>query len=79
MSLTHPFMCSRYKDAEDWYYGGATKDDAINAGLDLWGGEDPEGGFWVAPSHPTTDVEKEDGADYEFTVAPEKAEWIPIA
>lgn len=77
-TIERPLFISCYKHAEDWYWGGETMDDAINAGLDLWGGEDRPYGFWVAPGHKTTTAEASDGAEHPYTVEADKAEWIPI-
>lgn len=77
-TIERPFFCARSKNAEDWYWGGETWDDAVNAGLDLWGGDDPEDGFFIAPSHRTTAAEEADGCEHPYAVEAEKAEWIPL-
>jgi len=63
-------------------WGGDTKDDAVNAGLDLWaeGGEADQrpDGFWIAPSHKSRDDHDEDSDDHEYTIEPKHAEWIPL-
>lgn len=77
-TIERPLFCSRSKDAEEWYWGGETMDDAINAGLDLWGGEGRPDGFWVAPGHKTTPAEEADGMEHPYTVEADKSEWIPL-
>lgn len=73
--LDRPWLCALKKDYERWEWGGATMDDAINAGLALWGGENRPDGFWVAPSHAS---KSEDDSEKDYTVESDKAEWIPL-
>lgn len=75
-----PWLCALEKWAEHWEWGGDTKDDAINAGLDLWGGEDRPDGFWIAPAHKSdeTNIDDCDPEEAEYTVENDRAEWIPL-
>ena len=90
---TTPWLCARYKDDETWEWGGDTLEDAINAGLDLWGGDLPDDedgaynldgnridGFWVAPAHKSdgANIDDCDPEDHEYTVEAEHAQWIPM-
>ncbi len=88
-----PWLCARYKDDETWTWGGATMEDAINAGLGEWGadGDDEEGredldgnpiaGFWIAPAHKSRENCDDDcdPEEAEFTVEAQHAQWIPLA
>ncbi len=90
MTQTRPWLCARYKDDEDWTWGGPDMEDAINAGLDAFGEDEEEGydadgariaGFWVAPSHKSRESNPDDchPEEHEFTVESEHAQWIPIS
>lgn len=72
-----PYLCALSKTSEEWQWGGKTIDNAINAGLELWGGEKPKDGFWVAPAHRSR-REVESDSDFAYTVESDKAQWIPL-
>lgn len=77
-TIERPWLCARSKDDEEWQWGGETVDDAVNAGLDLWGGDNRPDGFWIAPAHRTTSAEESDGQEHPYTVEADKAQWIPL-
>jgi hypothetical protein len=74
------WFCATSKSADRWEYGGDTQDAAINAGLDLWGGENRPDGFWIAPAHESDpdNIDDCDPEEGEYTVEADKAEWIPL-
>lgn len=82
MSTPHTpitWFCAQLNNSEEWEFGGAARNDAINTGFDLWGGSKPMGdGFWIAPAHETTPTEKDEGMEFPFYIETEKSEWFPL-
>lgn len=87
-----PWLRARHKDDETWEWGGDTMEEAVNAGLGLWGKDgdeqedgkdldgDPIDGFWVAPAHKSGERGDDDcdPEEHEYTVEAEHAQWIPL-
>lgn len=74
MSTDCPYFCSPSKFSERWNYGGKTREEAIETGLDLWGGEDSEG-FYIASSN-ISDIDNEDESEHDYTIDNESIEFV---